>query len=291
MARPGEVRRHHGVRKIEKRILRIRGFLLENIDAGRGDFPFPERVNQRRLIDYRATRAVHENRGFFHHPKPPGIKHVARLGRQTAMNRYEIGFARQPAQFHRLHARLADRLIAHERVIRQYAALKTRQQPGQFPPDVPETYDAERRPAHLVGDPDALTPAPFSQLFHPLWNPAARGQHQAQGRFRDGDRVRARAVRHRDSSPRGGGYVDILNAHANLGDELQACASLDHPLGDLLSRRHQQGVPFMGIAHQFVFGPFPVAAVTKLAIRLQHVSQRFDGRARLGHENHDVAVQ
>ena len=87
------------------------------------------------------------------------------------------------------------------------------------------------------------------------------------------------------------GNIDILHPDANLGDELQASRSLDHPFGDLLSRSHQQNVPFMGIAHQFVFRPFLAAAVAEFAMRLQHVSQRFDGRARLRHEKNDVLVQ
>ena len=89
------MRREHGVRRAEQRMIRADGLLLEHVQAGAPQAVGLQCRRQRHGVDHGAARRVHHHGRVLHQRQALGIQHVVRVGRQRRMERHNVGALQQ----------------------------------------------------------------------------------------------------------------------------------------------------------------------------------------------------
>jgi hypothetical protein len=206
------VRREDDVPEREQRISRLERLLFEHVEAGPGDAPRPERVDERRLVDDRPPGHVDEERGRLHQPQPSPVEQPDRLVRERACDDDDVGRGEESIQLDLLDRRVRRRRPRGD----EDAQLPRREQARDLLADPAVADQAERPPAQTETEAVEPPAGPVSgaQEDVPLEQPVREREHQSdRGR---GHRARDAVRRDRDGDPALGARLEV--------DEVQADA-------------------------------------------------------------------
>ena len=191
----------------------------------REDLAVPQRALERRRVDDRTARRVHEHRGRLHRAQGVVVDQVLRLVGQVDVQADEVGLAQQVV--HLDAARPELRLLLRRRrmhVVVEDPHPEAATAARHLAADAPEPDDPERRAvdvdAHQQHRPPRA-PAAVANVVDPLGDPA-RGRHE-QGEREVGGRLGQDAgrVAGRDAAPGAGVDVDVVEADREVAHDLQ----------------------------------------------------------------------
>ena len=253
----------HGVLLLGKALRQI-GFVLVDVQPGAGDAALPQGLHQGPLVHHRSPGGVDEKGRGLHAPQLTGADEVAGVRGQRHVQRNEVRRRQQfvesgggGAQPRFLPGRQAAAVMV------QHPHTETGGPAADGLPDASQADDAQRLAADLGAQEVQRRPvfeAALAGAAVALDNPPRAGQHQGEGGVGGGVSEHIRGVAHRDAAGRGGRDINIVVAHAVVGDHLQLRGAIqqldvdavgDHAQKALLVRQPCQDV---GTLHGVVIG-------------------------------------
>ncbi len=119
-------------------------------------------------------------------------------------------------------------------------------QPGgassHLPANPAQADNAERLAGELDADKPAAFPFAGVQACRGEWDVAGQGHHHGDGMLGRGNGVAAGRVHDDDAAPRGGGDVDIVDAHAGTNDGPQFARLFEQFRGDARAAAHDHAL-------------------------------------------------
>ena len=250
------------------------GLLRVHVEAGAGDAALLEGGVQRRLVDDPAARGVDDADRRLDLVQRLVADETEGLGGLGQVHGDEVGDLEQLVEGQQLHAHLRGARGLHVRVVGDDLHAEGRHALGDQDADAAEADDAEG----LLGELDAgvlgALPLAVLQRGVGLRDVARGGDEQAAGELGGGDDVGRRGVDDHHAGLGGGGDVDVVQADAGAGDDLQLAGGGDG-LGVDLGRGADQDRVDVGDGGQQL-GAVRAVAVPDLEVRAQGV----DGRGR-----------
>ena len=226
------MRRADDVGQAEKRAFGGR-LDLEDVEACAGDMAGLDGVGQSRLIDETAAGAIDDTHAGLGLGQRLAGENAARLVGHRHMQGDEIGLGEQLVQFHLGDAHFLGALGRKEGVIGQNVHAQPDGARADDGADIAGADDAER----LAGDFDTheLRLFPLAGLRRGIGGRklASDGEHQRDGVFGGRDRVAEGRVHDNDTTARGGGDIDIVDADAGAADDLEIGRRRNQFLGRL----------------------------------------------------------
>ena len=230
------MRREDDVRHPVQRVVRARGFDLEDIEAGAGDPLLLQRLDQRGLVHRRPAAGGDEDRVLLHLAEVVFLEEAARLGRVGQVHGHEVGGGQDLGQRRRLDAEGRERQFLDIRIEGLHVQAEGLGTPRGGARHAPEADEAERL-AHQARDLQKLRAAfgPAALAHHAVLFDAAtmcgeQQHHRVVGHFLDegvgavGDR-NALGRRRRD--------IHIVHAHGAERDVAALRQRVDHRRGEL----------------------------------------------------------
>ena len=235
------------------------GLLLEHVDGRPAEVTALEYLVEVALVDDPAARCVDEERIWLHLLELRAADHAAGLPGEGQVKADDIGLAVDLLLAHPLEPELGHEVGAGVQVVDEDPRRAEDSQPAQHPtPDATSADDADR---HL-GDAPAHQPLPLAAVHLEVRHVrvAQERQDEPDGELGNGRSGCFRGVRHRDASLPGGEEVDIVEADADTGDELEVRCGVHHLRRDWLGAGDED----LGIgdkARQLVLGEAPADGV------------------------------
>ena len=206
----------------------------EHVERRAGHLARPKRLEQRVLVEQRATRRVDDSHAGTHRGERVGPDRAPRLGGQREVQGDEVrGGIRGLRRLDGFHAKLTEAIVRDVRVVGDDPHPEPKRAPRDLLADSAEAEHAER----LVGELDAAVRAPLPaallQRGMRLRDVARERDEEADRVLRGGDDRRLGRVRDDDPTARRGVDVDVVDAHARAPDHLQPLRALDQVGGQL----------------------------------------------------------
>jgi hypothetical protein len=241
VGRGAEVRRDDDRLELEQR--RLGGRLgREHVDAGAGDPALLERQGERVLVDDATARGVDDAHLGLHLAQRLLADEADGLGRLGQVDGDEVALFEQLVQRHAAHAHLCGPGGRHVGVVGDDVHAECRQPLRDEHADAAEPDDADRLLVQLDARVLAALPLAALECLVGRGDVAGGGQQQADGELRGAGDVGGRRVHDHDTGLRGGLDVDVVEADAGAGDDLQLLGGRDGLGVDLGGRADQDRV-------------------------------------------------
>lgn len=261
-----EVRSEDDVGKAEKRRLFGR-FLLEDVESGAADYPVFESLIERGFVDDATTRAVEDDGARFHLVEDVGANHVVGFFGERRVEGDEVAATPDFFEGDGFYAQLRGAIGTEEGVVAEHGHAEALGALGDFDADTPDADDAEGFAVEFGAQKFGALPLAARNGVVRRNEFAHEREHHAEREFGDGDGVSGRAVDDDDARFSGGGYVDVIDAHARAPDDLQFGGGFEDGTGDFGAGAHHDGVVLRRDFDKFGF------AKTYLFFDLPHLTQ------------------
>ena len=211
----------------------------EDVEPRPGDRPGREGLREGVLVEQAAAGGVDDphrrlaQRQLLAPDQPDG------LGGLGQVDRDEVALAQQLVERHQPHADLRGARRRDVGVVGDQRGAERRHPLGEQHADAPEADHADRLVGHLDAGPPAALPPPLLERGVRRREVAGAGEQQRDGLLGRADDVARRRVDDHDAPGGRGRHVDVVEADAGPGDDLQ-------PRG----RRQRLGVDAGGAADQ-----------------------------------------
>ena len=220
----------------QQRIVGRRRLRDLHVERGALDAAAVERIQQRRLVDDAAARAVDDVGRRLHQGQLRRTDQVARVVLQRAMHGHEVGARQGGAEVgHRLAAHGLDLSRRIGRIDAQALEPQRVQRLRQPAADAPEPDDEHRPSGNVHGD-ELRPAAPVVALAHgavELVQPLGQRVHHGDGVLHHRRRIGEADGGH-DHAPLGRRrHVDVVEADAVARDDLEVGRRLHHGARDL----------------------------------------------------------
>ena len=196
----------------------------EHVERGAGDAARRQRLEQRRLVDQPAARAIDQAQALLGQFQRLGVDDVPGLFRQRRMQGDEIGAAQQFLERDLFDAEIARPLVGQKRIVGDHLHLHAERAVGDDRADIAAADDAERLAENLDAEKFVLFPFAGAGRGVGFGNLPRQRQHQRDGVLGGGDRIAERRVHHDDAARRRRRDVDIVDADAGAADHFEVVA-------------------------------------------------------------------
>ncbi len=241
-----QVRDHHHVLEREQPFV-DRRLVFEHVETRGEDLPVRERVGERRLVDHRAARRVHQDGRRLHPRERRRVEQMVRLGREVRVDRDEVGLGEQVVELEASGAGLRlDVGRERGRVAVDHAHPEPLRTARDRLSDPSEADDADRLVVHVLAEHHQRPPDPRGPRAEEALAlaDAPRGGHQqrergvGRGLGQDVGCVRGQHA--------GGGArrdIDVVEPHGVVRDDLQlGSGALQELAVDLLGQHRDDRV-------------------------------------------------
>ena len=203
------------------------GSLDEDVDAGAGDVTGLQRGVEGFLVHQAAAGDVDDVRRALHLLERLGAEHADGLRGLGHVDGDEVRLRQELVEGHQLHAELGGAGGGDVGVVREDLGVEALQAGRDQGADPAQADDADLLLEELDAGVLGALPLPVLEGGAGLRDVAGEAQDVADGQFGGGDDVRGRRVDHHDAGLGGGLDVDVVQADAGAGDDLEVLGGGD----------------------------------------------------------------
>ena len=277
-----EVRREHGVRGLEERVVRGGRLGLEDVEGGARDLAVGQGLGYGRLVVHAAASDVDQHHAGLEIADVVGVDDAARRLVQRHVNGDDVGLLDDGfdvCQGHAVHGR---QLGGHERVVTDDVHFHAAGPISDCLANLAQADDAEGTAAKLNARERAALPLPATHGGIGGGGLAGERMHQCDRLLRGRNGVTGRGVHHHHAGLGGGFEVYVVHADARSADDDEASGVGQDVGGDLDLAADEKGVVFADHACQ-LFGRQP-----DLLVNVVVGTEDFEALLREGLGNKDL---
>lgn len=229
---PRVVRGEYHVGEAKKRVIRIDGLLVEDIEPGSEETLLPEGLKQCVPIHQCRPRGVHEDRAWLDQPELPPAQEAVGFRGQAQVKTHHVGFLEQLFFSDRSRPERADPLGVTPEAPAEGLHPNGLAKPDHPAPDGAETEQPEAFSVKGING-GFPRPAAGPHLTVVLRDPTGHGQHESERVLGHRVGVDSGGVAHRDAVAPRRLEIDVVNAGAPDRDQLEARVGAEEGIGEL----------------------------------------------------------
>ncbi|KAF4504818.1 hypothetical protein G6O67_008225 [Ophiocordyceps sinensis] len=205
----------------------------EDVQPGSGDAALVEGLEESSFVVHTAARNIEDARRLLHGPQLRLANQIHGRGQEGRVNGEEVGVGKQaPECRHQLDAGLPSHVCAGIGVDGLDLHAQPLCHPGHVEADLAQANDAEGLLTHLDADELAALPPAVFDAGVCSTDVAGRGEEEGYCVLGGAENVARGRVDDDDALVGGGGHVNVVDADAGTGDDLELPACLEHLGGD-----------------------------------------------------------
>ncbi len=217
-------------------------FLAPDIEGGSGDLAALERLERGRLVENAAAGAVDDDHAVFHLVVVLSGNHAARFVVERRVGGDDVGVAQDLFQFHELDTQILAALLGDVGVVGDDVHLEGLGASRHPAADLAQPDDAQGLALEFIAGEGSALPFAALEAVVGHGNIAAEAEQDRHGVLGGRVDVAEGSVDDNDALLAGVLDVDVVDADAGAGDDLQALAGVDQRRVDLGAAAGDDGV-------------------------------------------------